>query len=254
MTEDNLTSKIASLDPGRVPTHVAIIMDGNGRWARMRSQERSIGHAEGVNSVNRITRLSSEVGVKYLTLYAFSTENWERPKSEVDTLMHLIGWTIRKETPELLANNVKIHLIGEIERLPKEVQESLKHGVDTTAGCTGLNLNICLSYSSRWELTRAAKEIAKEVKEGILSESEITEQTIESHLSTSGIPSPDLLIRTGGEQRISNFLLWQIAYSELYFTPILWPDFDNEAYLDALLDYQKRERRFGKTSDQISKQ
>lgn len=252
MAADNLTSKISQLDASRIPAHVAIIMDGNGRWARMRSQERSLGHAEGVNSVNRITRLSSDLGIKYLTLYAFSTENWDRPKDEVDTLMHLIGWTILKETPELLANNVKIHLLGEIDRLPKEVQESLQYGVDTTANCTGLNLNICLSYSSRWELSQAAKQIAQDVKDGKLQPEAITETTIDNYISTKDMPSPDLLIRTGGEQRISNFLLWQIAYSELYFTPILWPDFDNEAYLDALLDYQGRERRFGKTSDQVA--
>ena len=252
MAANNLTSKISQLDSSRIPTHVAIIMDGNGRWARMRAQERSLGHAEGVNSVNRITRISSDLGIKFLTLYAFSTENWERPKDEVDTLMHLIGWTIRKETPELLANNVKIHLLGEIERLPKDVQESLRYGVETTANCTGLNLNICLSYSSKWELSKAIKLIAEKVKDGQLQPEEIDESTIDNYLSTKDMPSPDLLIRTGGEQRISNFLLWQIAYSELYFTPILWPDFDNEAYIDALLEYQSRERRFGKTSDQVA--
>lgn len=236
----------------RLPEHVAIIMDGNGRWARRREMMRSEGHAEGVNSVNRITRLSSDLGIKYLTLYAFSTENWNRPQLEVDALMHLIGWTIRKETPDLVKNNVKIHLLGEIDRLPESVREDLEAGREATAECTGLNLNICLSYSSRWELTDAVRKIAEKVKAGTLLPSQINEETIQSELSTADIPDPDLLIRTGGEHRISNFLLWQCAYSELYFTPVLWPDFDNKAFIDALLDYQKRERRYGLTSDQIS--
>lgn len=240
------------LDMNRLPEHVAIIMDGNGRWARRRAMMRSEGHAEGVNSVNRITRLSSDLGIRYLTLYAFSTENWKRPQAEVDALMHLIGWTIRKETPDLVKNNVKIHLLGEIDRLPESVREDLEAGRQATAHCTGLNLMICLSYSSRWELTNATRRIAKKVKAGELSPDNITEDTIASELSTSGIPDPDLLIRTGGEHRISNFLLWQCAYSELYFTPVLWPDFDNDAFVDALLDYQNRERRFGMTSDQVS--
>lgn len=252
MSELNLTEKIAQLEKGRMPRHVAIIMDGNGRWARQRAQERSAGHVEGVNSVNRITRISSDLGIEYLTLYAFSTENWNRPQLEVDTLMHLIGMTIRKETPDLVKNNVKIHLLGETERLPKEVQDSLYEGVRATQNCTGLNLLLCLSYSSRWELTRAAKTISALVEKGELQPSEITEETVANHLSTRGIPDPDLLIRTGGEQRISNFLLWQIAYSELYFTPVLWPDFDNNEFVDALIDYQGRERRFGKTSEQVT--
>ena len=245
-------NKIDLLDMTRLPEHVAIIMDGNGRWARRRAMMRSEGHAEGVNSVNRITRLSSDLGIKYLTLYAFSTENWKRPQTEVDALMHLIGWTIRKETPDLVKNNVKIHLLGEIDRLPESVRADLEAGRHATAGCTGLNLMICLSYSSRWELTNAARKIAEKVKNGELAPSQITEETIASELSTSGIPDPDLLIRTGGEHRISNFLLWQCAYSELYFTPVLWPDFDNEAFIDALIDFQNRERRFGMTSDQVS--
>ncbi|MDE6296687.1 MAG: isoprenyl transferase [Muribaculaceae bacterium] len=250
---DNHNIDITSdLDMNRLPEHVAIIMDGNGRWARRREMMRSEGHAEGVNSVNRITRLSSDLGIKYLTLYAFSTENWNRPQLEVDALMHLIGWTIRKETPDLVKNNVKIHLLGEIDRLPESVREDLEAGREATAECTGLNLNICLSYSSRWELTDAVRKIAEKVKAGTLLPSQINEETIQSELSTADIPDPDLLIRTGGEHRISNFLLWQCAYSELYFTPVLWPDFDNKAFIDALLDYQKRERRYGLTSDQIS--
>lgn len=245
---DELTE---ALDKSRIPDHLAIIMDGNGRWARERLRGRSEGHAEGVNSVHNITKQASDLGVKYLTLYAFSTENWNRPRQEVDTLMHLIGWAIRKETPELVANNVHIRLLGEIDRLPQSVRDDLEAGCRATEHCTGLNLNLCLSYSSRWELTDAMRKMAKEVAEGTLDPDSIDERKIESHLSTAGIPDPDLLIRTGGEHRISNFLLWQIAYSELYFTPVLWPDFDREALLEALVDFQSRERRFGKTSDQV---
>lgn len=249
---DEIRKKLELLDMTRLPEHVAIIMDGNGRWARRRAMERSDGHAEGVNSVNRITRFSSDLGIKYLTLYAFSTENWNRPQPEVETLMHLIGWTIRKETPDLVKNNVKIHLLGGIERLPEDVRISLEEGRKATENCTGLNLSLCLNYSSRWELTRAVKELASRALSGEISLEDIDEQSVSSVLSTAGFPDPDLLIRTGGEYRISNFLLWQIAYSELYFTPVLWPDFDNETYLDALIDFQSRERRFGKTSDQVN--
>lgn len=242
------------LDMERIPRHVAIIMDGNGRWARRQARVRSEGHAEGVNSVHNITKTASDLGIKHLTLYAFSTENWNRPEQEVQTLMYLIGWAIRKETPELLANNVHIRLLGEIDRLPAQVRDDLQAGVDATASCNGLNLNLCLSYSSRWELTAAMRKIAADVAAGKLAPEAIDEHTISDNLSTHDIPDPDLLIRTGGEQRISNFLLWQIAYSELYFTPILWPDFDKAAFIEALVDFQSRERRFGKTSDQIKEE
>lgn len=252
MSDKSEICKETGLDPKRMPRHVAIIMDGNGRWARMRAKGRSDGHAEGVNSVNRITRLSSDLGIEYLTLYAFSTENWNRPEDEVNTLMYLIGWSIKKELPDLKRNNVQINLVGDIERLPVDVRESLEDGVRQTASCTGLKLQLCLSYSSRWEIADTVRKIAKEVQAGILKPEDIRENTISDHLSTKGMPDPDLLIRTGGEERISNFLLWQIAYSELYFTPILWPDFDNEAYLAAIADYQGRERRFGKTSEQVA--
>lgn len=248
MTTDDITK---TKPEATMPAHVAIIMDGNGRWAKQRMQVRSEGHAEGVNSVHNITRVASDCGIKYLTLYAFSTENWNRPAAEVDTLMYLIGSAIRKETPELKANNVHINLLGDIERLPEEVRADLEAGRKATENCTGLNLNLCLSYSSRWELTTAMREIAQKVKEGKLELEDIDEQTIGNHLSTSGMPDPDLLIRTGGEQRISNFLLWQIAYSELYFTPTLWPDFSEDEFIDILREYGKRERRFGKTSDQV---
>lgn len=242
---------IPNLNMDAIPRHVAIIMDGNGRWAKQRLMVRSEGHSEGVNSVNRITRFASDIGVDFLTLYAFSTENWNRPQEEVDTLMHLIGWTILRETPELKANNVHIRLLGDISRLPQEVQDNLQYGVDETRDCDGLTLCLCLSYSSRWELTEAMRNIAREVAAGSISPENIDENTIASHLNTAGIPDPDLLIRTGGEERISNFLLWQIAYSELYFTPTLWPDFDTDEFVSALQSYQNRERRFGKTGDQV---
>ena len=247
----SLEEKISLLDKNCIPVHVAMIMDGNGRWAKNRGFVRSDGHAEGISTVHRVTKLSSDLGIRYLTLYAFSTENWNRPKEEVDTLMYLIGWAIERELPELLENNVKINLLGDLERLPEDARERLFYARNATKHCTGLNLNMCLSYSSRWEITEAARKLARLASEGKLNPEDITEDTISSNLTTAGIPDPDLLIRTGGEHRISNYLLWQIAYSELYFTPALWPDFNDEDYVDALLDFQNRERRFGMTSDQV---
>ena len=240
-------------DQKRIPQHVAIIMDGNGRWARQRLQTRTTGHSEGVNSVNRITRYASDLGIKHLTLYAFSTENWNRPAEEVEVLMHLIGETILREAPELRDNNVHINLLGDIDRLPEPVRLNLFEGRDLTAQCDGLNLNLCLSYSSRWEITRAVREIAALAAQGSLDPESIADADIADRLSTAGMPDPDLLIRTGGEQRISNFLLWQIAYSELYFTPVLWPDFSEADFEQALIHYTSRERRFGKTSDQVQR-
>lgn len=248
---DELQKKISRLDPTRIPVHVAMIMDGNGRWAKRQGLVRSEGHAEGVSTVHRVTKLSSDLGVKYLTLYAFSTENWNRPKDEVDTLMYLIGWAIERELPELLENNVRIELLGDIDRIPEEARARLLYSKEATAHCTGLQLNMCLSYSSRWEITEAVRRISREVKEGRCDISDISEEMVAGHLTTAGIPDPDLLIRTGGEERISNYLLWQIAYSELYFTPVLWPDFSDEEYVDAIIDYQSRERRYGKTSEQV---
>ncbi len=244
---------IPGITPDKLPQHVAIIMDGNGRWARQRLQTRTTGHSEGVNSVNRITRYASDLGIKHLTLYAFSTENWNRPAEEVDVLMHLIGETILHEAPELRDNNVHINLLGDIDRLPEPVRLNLFEGRDLTAQCDGLNLNLCLSYSSRWEITRAVREIAALAAEGSLDPESIADADIADRLSTAGMPDPDLLIRTGGEQRISNFLLWQIAYSELYFTPVLWPDFSEADFQQALIHYTNRERRFGKTSDQVQR-
>ena len=247
-----LEELIRQIDKRSLPRHVAMIMDGNGRWAKQKGLPRGEGHAQGITSVRLATELSSDLGIEYLTLYAFSTENWNRPQEEVDTLMYLIGWAIERELPDLLRNNVKIHLIGDIERVPEEARKKLLNCREQTAGCTGLNLGICISYSGRWELTHATCEIARKVKRGELTPEEITEETIEMHLATWPFPDPDLLIRTGGEERISNFLLWEIAYSELYFSKLLWPDFGKEAYAEALIEYQNRERRFGKTSEQIS--
>ena len=246
-----LENKISQLDKSRIPVHVAMIMDGNGRWARSHGLMRSDGHHEGISTVHRVTRLSGELGIKYLTLYAFSTENWNRPKEEVDTLMYLIGWAIEKELPGLLENNVKVNLIGDIDRIPEEARKKIFYARDTTAHCTGLQLNMCLSYSSRWEITEAVRKLSILVSKNELDPKDIDEKMVSDNLNTAGMPDPDLLIRTGGEERISNYLLWQIAYSELYFTPILWPDFSDEDYVDALLDFQKRERRFGMTSDQV---
>lgn len=248
---DDLQILIDQIDKDRLPVHVAMIMDGNGRWAKQRRRERSIGHEEGITSVHNVTEFSSDMGIKYLTLYAFSTENWNRPQEEVDTLMYLIGWAIERELPELLANNVRIHLIGDIDRIPEGPRKKLLDCRQATAHCTGLQLNMCLSYSSRWEIAHAARTLAKRAAEGKLNPDDIDEKTFADAMPTAGMPDPDLLIRTGGEFRISNYLLWQIAYSELYFTPVLWPDFGKREYALALIDYQQRERRFGKTSEQV---
>ena len=248
---DQLEKKISSLDKSRMPVHVAMIMDGNGRWAKQQGFARSDGHTEGISTVHRVTKMSSDLGIKYLTLYAFSTENWNRPSDEVATLMYLIGWAIERELPELLSNNVRIHLLGDIERIPEEPRQKLFYARDSSAHCTGMQLNICLSYSSRWEIIDAARKLAKLAAEGKIEPDSITEEMVADNLTTTGMPDPDLLIRTGGEERVSNYLLWQIAYSELYFTPVLWPDFSNEEYVDAIIDFQNRERRFGKTSEQV---
>lgn len=248
---DDLTSKIDSLDKSKLPAHVAIIMDGNGRWAKRKGFMRSDGHTEGISTVHRVTKLASDLGIGHLTLYAFSTENWNRPSDEVATLMFLIGWAIERELPELIENNVSIHLLGDIDRIPEEPRKKLFYARDASSHCTGMHLNICLSYSSRWEITDTARRMAELAAKGVLDPASITEEVFASQLATAGIPDPDLLIRTGGEQRISNYLLWQIAYSELYFTDVLWPDFSDADFVDAIIDYQSRERRFGKTSEQV---
>lgn len=249
-----MAENCTTLDMNRIPTHVAIIMDGNGRWACERGMERSAGHVEGVNTVRRITEIASQLGVRYLTLYAFSTENWNRPKAEVDALMHLIVVAIERETPDLIKNNVRLDMIGDIERLHPQARERLQRCIDDTAHCTGLTLVLALSYSARWELTEAARRIAAEVAAGRLTPDQVDERCIESHLATAGIPDPDLLIRTGGDMRVSNFLLWQLAYTEIIITPKYWPDFTADDFCRAIGQYQGRERRFGLTGDQIKEQ
>lgn len=245
-------TNIHDISSGPIPQNVAIIMDGNGRWAKAKGMERSAGHVEGVNTVRRITEAASQIGVKYLTLYTFSTENWNRPKDEVDMLMHLIVVAIERETPDLIKNNVRLTMIGDLDRMPDEARRRLEKCMLDTSRGTGLTLVLALSYSSRWEITRAVRQIAEEVKEGILLPSEIDDNTIATHLATADMPDPDLLIRTGGEMRISNYLLWQIAYSEIYVTDKYWPDFSREDFEKAIADYQRRERRFGLTGEQVA--
>lgn len=239
------------IDKARLPRHVAIIMDGNGRWARRQGNERSRGHVAGVGSVKEIIETASNLGIKYLTLYAFSTENWNRPKEEVDMLLALIVSVLAEETEGLRRNNVRLQMIGDRDRMPREAMASLEESMAATSCCHGLVVNLALSYSSRWELTEAAREIARKAACGEIDVDSIDEHSIDSHLSTVGTPDPDLLIRTGGDERVSNFLLWQIAYSELYFTDTFWPDFGAEDFYKAIVDYQSRERRFGMTSDQV---
>ena len=243
-----------SIDRKRIPAHVAIIMDGNGRWAKNRGLDRSEGHVEGVNTVRRITEIASEVGVKCLTLYAFSTENWNRPQAEVDALMHLIGIAIQRETPDLIKNNVRLRMIGDFGRMPEDARNRLQGCFDATAHCTGLVLNLALSYSGRWDIARAARLIAEDVLSGSISTADINEAALAARLSTASLPhqDPDLLIRTGGDLRISNFLLWEIAYSEIEVTDKYWPDFSKEDFLRAIINFQQRERRFGKTSEQVA--
>lgn len=241
----------AAPDLNTIPKHIAIIMDGNGRWAKMKGKARIYGHQAGVEAVRRVVEACSELGVQYLTLYAFSTENWNRPEEEVNALMELLVRTIRRETPDLNRNNVRIGMIGDGHSLPKACVDELEESKRLTAGNTGLNLILALSYSGRWEITNAVQQIAQKVAAGELQVAAITDATIAAHLNTAGIPDPELLIRTSGEFRLSNFLLWQSAYTEYYFTDTLWPDFDREALVQAIVDYQNRERRFGKTTEQI---
>ena len=248
---DQLKEKI---DTKRLPRHIAITMDGNGRWAKQRGLNRSAGHVEGVNTVRRITEAASKAGVKYLTLYAFSTENWNRPAEEVDALMHLIVLAIERETPDLIRNNVRLTMIGDFERMPREAYDRLKQCMADTGHCTGLVLCLALSYSSRWEITEACRRIAEAAARGDIDPEAITPETISGNLTTAAMPDPDLLIRTGGDMRVSNFLLWQIAYAEIYVTPVFWPDFTEEMFMKAINEYKSRERRFGLTSEQITNQ
>ena len=241
------------IDSQRLPRHVAVIMDGNGRWAKQRGLQRTEGHVKGVETVRKITEIASQIGIGYLTLYTFSTENWNRPKEEVDALMNLVVVAIERETPDLIKNNVRLDMIGDIERMPEFARERLTRCINDTAHCTGLTLVLALSYSSKWEILEAVKSISARVKAGELDIDDIYDACFSNSLTTRGMPDPDLLIRTGGDLRISNYLLWQIAYSELYFTPKYWPDFDKDDFCEAILEYQRRERRYGKTSEQIKK-
>jgi undecaprenyl diphosphate synthase len=235
----------------RLPKHIAIIMDGNGRWATDKGEDRLYGHWHGVESVREITTGCAELGIENLTLYAFSTENWDRPAYEVKGLMELLVTTIRKEVPTLNKNNIRLHVIGDTSMLPAEAKDELNEALKETQKNTGLNLIMALSYSSRWEITNAIQTIATEVKEGKLLPENIDQSTLSTYLATSNFPDPELMIRTSGEYRISNFLLYQLAYAELYFTDTLWPDFRKENLYEAIVDFQNRERRFGKTSSQI---
>ncbi|HWZ23356.1 MAG TPA: isoprenyl transferase [Cytophagaceae bacterium] len=240
-----------TIDKSRIPEHIAIIMDGNGRWAKKKGALRIFGHQNAVKSVRDVIEAGTELAVKYITLYAFSTENWNRPKEEVNALMELLVSTLRSEINELHKNNIRLVTIGNIADLPKKCQQQLQESKDITAKNTGLTLVLALSYSGRWEIMEAIKKISIQVKEGLLLPEEINEEMVAMNLTTNTIPDPELLIRTSGEMRISNFLLWQIAYSELYITEVLWPDFRKKHLYEAIVDYQKRERRFGKTSEQI---
>jgi undecaprenyl diphosphate synthase len=238
----------------KLPRHIAIIMDGNGRWAKEKGQDRLYGHFHGVESVRNIVEGCAELGIEYLTLYAFSTENWDRPQYEVTGLIELLVETIRKETETLNKNNIKLHVIGDVKMLPEYAQKELNESLQITSVNTGLNLVMALSYSSRWELVEAVKLIAEDVKAGKIDPATITQNTLQQYLATSNFPDPELMIRTSGEYRISNFLLYQLAYAELYFTNVRWPDFRKENLYEAILDFQRRERRFGKTGDQIQKE
>ncbi|MBP5420746.1 MAG: isoprenyl transferase [Bacteroidales bacterium] len=235
----------------KLPRHVAIIMDGKGRWAKSKGSERLFGHKRGVNAVRQVTEAAVELGIEYLTLYAFSTENWNRPKLEIEGLMLLLMTSLESELKTFINNDVRLRVIGN-DKLPKEVQKRLKSVEEKTAHCKRLTLVLALSYSSRWEITNCVREVAQKVSEGKLNVADINENIVSENMATAFMPDPELLIRTSGEQRISNFLLWQIAYTELYFTQTLWPDFGKEDFYKALVDYQGRERRFGKTSEQIN--
>ena len=241
----------SQIDNARMPRHVAIIMDGNGRWAKKQGLARMYGHKQGVETVHRITETAAEMGIQYLTLYTFSTENWNRPKEEVDALMTLLVDTIAKETPTLMKNNVRLLTIGDTERLPEGAKRKFEQCMEETSGNTGLRLVIALSYSARWEITNAMQAAVRKAQAGALKAEDVNEELVSSLMTTAGMPDPDLLIRTSGELRISNFLLWQLAYSELYFTDCLWPEFTEEEFCKAIVDYQHRERRFGKTSEQV---
>jgi undecaprenyl diphosphate synthase len=239
------------INTDKLPVHIAIIMDGNGRWAVQHGKDRIFGHHQGVESVRSIIEAAAELGIGYLTLYAFSTENWGRPGNEVEALMGIMVQSLNNETDTLLKNNIRLTAVGDLARLTDDVRERLLETIRITSASTGLTLVVCLSYSARWEITEAARKIAVDTAAGRLDPGSLTEEKFKEYLTTQGVPDPDLMIRTSGELRISNFLLWQLAYTELYFTEKLWPDFGKEDLYEAIISYQKRERRFGKTSEQI---
>lgn len=236
----------------KLPQHVAVIMDGNGRWAQKHGNERIFGHQNAIVAVRETVEAAAELGIRYLTLYAFSTENWNRPHDEVDALMMLLVKTIRNEMSTLMDNNVKLSSIGDLDSLPEDVRSELMHAVDETSANDGLTLLLALSYSGRWEILKAVRNLIEDYRNNRIGEYELSCETFIQHLETSEYPDPELLIRTSGEYRISNFLLWQVAYTELYFTDVLWPDFRKPDFYDALVDYQNRERRFGKISAQVN--
>ncbi|MBL7810650.1 MAG: isoprenyl transferase [Bacteroidetes bacterium] len=241
----------SQIDPDRIPRHVAIIMDGNGRWARQKGHLRIFGHKHGVRTVRNVIEAAVELGIQYLTLYAFSTENWNRPEAEVNALMELLVQTIKGETPTMMENGIRLQAIGNIEKLPPGCNKQLQETVNTTKDNKRMTLILALSYSGRWDIIEAVRKIADQVKSGTIQPEEINEEVLGAALNTAAYPNPDLLIRTSGEHRISNFLLWEIAYSEFHFTPVLWPDFTPDDLYKAVLDYQGRQRRFGKTGEQI---
>lgn len=245
-------SLIKNIDNTRIPEHIAIIMDGNGRWAKQQNLDRSDGHREGVNAVRKVLEAAGNIGVKYLTLYTFSTENWNRPEEEVKALMDLMIYALKKEADDLMAKNVRLLAIGDLDRLPKSTRRYLDEVMELTANNTRITLVLALSYSSRWEIVNACKKYAQKVISEEIEIDSLTEESFSSYLETRDIPDPDFLIRSGGEVRISNFLLWQTAYAELYFSDVYWPDFDEESLYAAIIDYQKRERRYGKISEQIN--
>ena len=241
------------IDRERLPKHIAIIMDGNGRWAKERGKQRLFGHQSAIQSVREVSEASAEIGVQYLTLYAFSTENWNRPFAEVTGLMSLLATTIRNEVSTMNKNSIKLNAIGDLKSLPKANYDQLMKAIEDTSHNTRMTLTLALSYSGRWDLTQAMRRMAEDIAQGQLQPEAVNDTLISSYLSTAGMPDPELLIRTSGEERISNFLLWQLAYSELYFTQKYWPDFRKADLYEAILNYQHRERRFGKTSEQITK-
>ncbi|MBR6330086.1 MAG: isoprenyl transferase [Bacteroidales bacterium] len=243
--------KIEDIDLSRVPRHVAIIMDGNGRWAQKQSQIRLFGHQHATQAVREAVEAAARLHVGFLTLYTFSTENWNRPKAEVDGLMQLIVKTVDEETPTLMKNNVRMRVVGDTSRLPEASWRSLQQIIATTSGNTGTTLTLALSYSSRWEIAEALKGIVSDAANGTIKKDDINEDTLRNYLATNYMPDPDLLIRTGGELRVSNFLLWQMAYTEFYFTDLLWPDFRQEHFFEAVYDFQNRQRRYGKTGEQV---